>query len=163
MTVSGADLGWELSTAIVLFHEAIARRLGLNAAEHKALGLIIRSGPLPTGALAPQLGVGLSTVTGIVDRLERAGYVRRGPDPADRRRVLVSADPSRIPDLTGVFADLSREMGAFMSRYDEREMAAVIDYIGNTIRVLKAQTARLTAQGGDDSAGLPARSTRDGG
>ncbi|BCJ68478.1 MarR family winged helix-turn-helix transcriptional regulator [Polymorphospora rubra] len=137
------DLGWELSTAIVLFHEAIARRLGLNAAEHKALGMIIRAGPLPTGALAPLLGVGASAVTGIVDRLERAGYVRREPDPADRRRILVAADPTRAPDLTDIFADLGREMGAFMSRYDEREMAAVVDYVTNTIRVLKTRTARL--------------------
>lgn len=138
-----ADLGWELSTAVVMFHEAIARRLGLNAAEHKALGLIMRSGPLPTGALAPQLGVRASAVTGIIDRLERAGYVQRQADPADRRRVLVAANPARTPDLTGIFAELGREMGAFMSRYDEREMAAVVDYINNTIRVLKAQTERL--------------------
>lgn len=138
-----ADLGWELSTAVVMFHEAIARRLGLNAAEHKALGLIMRSGPLPTGALAPQLGVRASAVTGIIDRLERAGYVQRQADPADRRRVLIAANPARTPDLTGIFAELGREMGAFMSRYDEREMAAVVDYINNTIRVLKAQTERL--------------------
>ncbi|RLP92598.1 MarR family transcriptional regulator [Micromonospora sp. BL4] len=147
MGESVTDYGWELSTAVVLFHEAIARRLGLNAAEHKALGLIMRAGPLPTGALAPQLGVGVSAVTGIVDRLEQAGYVRREPDPSDRRRVLVVADPSRAPDLTGIFADLSREMNAFMSRYDERQMATVVDYIENTVRVLRSQTARLTGEG----------------
>ncbi|WBB69078.1 MarR family transcriptional regulator [Micromonospora sp. WMMD812] len=140
------DYGWELSTAVVLFHEAIARRLGLNAAEHKALGLIARSGPIPTGALAPELGVGITAVTGIVDRLERAGYVRREPDPTDRRRVLLVANQAAVPDLGGIFADLGREMYAFMSRYDEREMAAIVDYIENTIRVLKAQTTRLTEQ-----------------
>jgi DNA-binding MarR family transcriptional regulator len=138
-----SDLGWELSTAIVLFHEAVARRLGLNAADHKALGLIVRTGPLAAGALAPQLGVGPSAVTGIIDRLERSGYVRREPDPTDRRRVLVAANPSRTPDLAGIFAELGQEMGAFMRKYDERELAAIIDYITNTIRVLKAQTAKL--------------------
>lgn len=128
---------------MVLFHEAIARRLGLGAAEHKALGLIVRTGPMPVGALAPALGVGASAVTGIVDRLERAGYVQRVPDPGDRRRVLVSADPRRVPDLTGIFTDLGREMGAFMARYDEHQVAAIVDYLQNTIRVLRAQTARL--------------------
>ncbi|MFI6264987.1 MarR family transcriptional regulator [Micromonospora sp. NPDC051006] len=137
------DYGWELSTAVVLFHEAIARRLGLNAAEHKALGLIVRSGPIPTGTLAPELGVGPTAVTGIVDRLERAGYVRREPDPTDRRRVLLVADESAVPDLSGIFADLGREMTAFMAAYDEREMAAIVDYIENTIRVLRAQTVKL--------------------
>jgi DNA-binding MarR family transcriptional regulator len=140
-----SDLGQELSTAIVLFHEAVARRLGLNAAEHKALGVIARSGPLPTGALAPQLGVGVSAVTGIVDRLEHAGYVRREPDPTDRRRVLVVADASRTPDLTGIFADLSKEMATLLTKYDDRELAAIADYLTRMVDVLRAQTWRLAA------------------
>ncbi|GAA3396850.1 MarR family winged helix-turn-helix transcriptional regulator [Cryptosporangium minutisporangium] len=137
------DYGWELSTAVVLFHEAIARRLGLSAAEHKALGAIVRSGPLPTGALAPELGVGITAVTGIVDRLVRAGYVRREPDPADRRRVLLYAETGAMPDLGAIFADLGQAMAAFTSKYDEREMAVVVDYLDNTIRVLREQTAKL--------------------
>ena len=140
-----SDLGWELSTAVVLFHEAIARRLGLSAADHKALGLIVRTGPLPVGALAPQLGVGPSAVTGIVDRLERAGYVRRALDPGDRRKVRVAAVASRTPALSGICADLGREMAAFMAEYDERELAVIADYVEKTVRVLKAQTARLAS------------------
>jgi len=140
------DLGWELSTAIVLFHEAVARRLGLNAAEHKALGFVIRQGPMPAGSLAPLLGVGPSAVTGIVDRLARAGYVSRDVDPADRRRVLVSAVPEKVPDITGVFDRLGRDMWAFMAGYDEHERAVIQDYVTNTIRVVNDQTALLAAE-----------------
>jgi DNA-binding MarR family transcriptional regulator len=128
---------------VLHFHEATARRLGLSAAEHKALALIVRAGPLPTGALAPELGVGVTAVTGIVDRLERAGYVRREPDPADRRRVLLVADESRAPDLGGILADLGRELDAVLAKYDEREKAAIVDYVEHTIGVLRAQTAKL--------------------
>lgn len=137
------DYGWELSTAVVLFHEAIGRRLGLSAADHKALGIIVRRGPMPSGALAPELGVRPSAVTGVVDRLERAGYVRRVPDPADRRRVLVEADPGKRPDLDGIFRALGKDMGVFMRKYDEKEMAAIIDFIENTVGVLKKNTAKL--------------------
>ncbi|GAA4181062.1 MarR family transcriptional regulator [Streptosporangium oxazolinicum] len=146
--MSGAELGWELSTAIVLFHEAVARRLGLNAADHKALGFVTRNGPLPAGALATELGLGASAITALVDRLERAGYVRRVPDPGDRRRVLVSAVTGNVPDLGDIFADLGREMGDFMTKYDERELAVILDYVTNTIAVLKAQTARLASPDG---------------
>ncbi|MER5627314.1 MarR family transcriptional regulator [Streptosporangium sp. NPDC002544] len=146
--MDGAELGWELSTAVVLFHEAIARRLGLSAADHKALGIVTRKGPLPAGALAAELGLGASAITALVDRLERAGYVQRAPDPADRRRVLVSADTGHAPDLGGIFADLGREMSAFMAKYDERELAAIVDYVVNTIAVLKAQTVRLATDDG---------------
>ncbi|MFC7245653.1 MarR family winged helix-turn-helix transcriptional regulator [Catellatospora aurea] len=138
-----SDLGWELSTASVLFHEAVARRLGLTAVEHKALGMIVRGGPLPAGALAPQLSVGASAVTGIVDRLVRAGYVERRPDPEDRRRVLIAATADR-PDLSAIFADLTREMGTVVARYDAEQLATITDYLEHTIAVLRAQTAKLS-------------------
>jgi hypothetical protein len=57
--------------------------------------------------------------------------------------VLV-ADPTRAPDLGGIFADVGAAMGAFMTRYDEREMAVITDYLDDTIRVLREQTARLS-------------------
>ncbi|MEU4834618.1 MarR family transcriptional regulator [Streptosporangium sp. NPDC023615] len=142
-----AELGWELSTAVVVFHEAVARRLGLSAIDHKALGIVARQGPLPAGALAGELGFGASAITALVDRLERAGYVRRVPDPADRRRVLVTATSGQTPDLGMIFADLGREMGAFLAEYDERELALILDYVTKTIAVLKAQTARLSSAG----------------
>src|SRR5699024_4194273 len=63
----------DLSTAVVLFHEAIAQRLGLSAADLKALGLIMRDGPLTAGALAQRTGLTPGAVTGLVDRLEHAG------------------------------------------------------------------------------------------
>ena len=149
--LDGAALGWELSTAVVLFHEAIGQRLGLSAVEHKALDLITRHGPLTAGALAEHTGLTSGAVTGLVDRLERAGYVRRAPDPADRRRILIAAVPDRRPDLTVVFAELGQEMAGFLARYDERELAAIADWIANTIRALQAQTRRLT----QDAAGQP--------
>ncbi len=137
------DYGWELSTAVVLFHEAVARRLGLSAADHKALGYIAREGPLPIGALATAMSFRPSAATAMVDRLERAGYVRRVPDPGDRRRVLIEADPGRRPDLAAVFADLTADMESFIQRYDDRERAVITDFVTHTVEVLKRQTARL--------------------
>jgi DNA-binding MarR family transcriptional regulator len=142
--LDGAELGWQLSTAVVLFHEAIAQRLGLSAVEHKALGLITRSGPLTAGALAKQTGLTPGAITGLVDRLEHAGYVRRTPDRTDRRRILVSATPAQRPDLTGVFADLGQEMAGFLAKYNERELSVIADWITNTINALQVQTRRLT-------------------
>jgi DNA-binding MarR family transcriptional regulator len=142
--LDGAELGWQLSTAVVLFQEAIAQRLGLSAVEHKALGLITRSGPLTAGALAKQTGLTPGAITGLVDRLEHAGYVHRTPDPADRRRTLVSATPAQRPNLTGVFDELGQEMAGFLGKYSERELAVIADWITNTINALQVQTRRLT-------------------
>jgi DNA-binding MarR family transcriptional regulator len=164
--LDGAELGWELSTAVVLFHEAIAQRLGLSAVEHKALNLITRHGPLTASALAQQTGLTSGAVTGLIDRLERAGYVRRTPDPADRRRVLVTATPDRRPDLSGVFAELGQEMAQFLDRYDERELAVISDWITNTIKALRTQTRRLSQDPSNQPrprrGGVPQRPARGG-
>lgn len=139
------DLGWELSTAVVLFHEAIGRRLGLSAVEHKALGLITRAGPLTAGDLAERTGLSPGAVTGLVDRLERAGYVRRTRDRADRRRVLVTTVPGRRPDLSEIFDELTAAMTALIDRYDEHQLRAIHDYVVGTIDILHEQTRRLTS------------------
>lgn len=140
----GTMLGRELSTAVVLFHEAVARLSGLSAADHKALDLIGRTGPQTAGEIARATDLSPAAVTGLVDRLEGAGYVRRARDPADRRRVIVSAVPNSRKDIEKVFAELSAAMGEMMSRYDARQQALIEDYVTRTIEILREQTRRLS-------------------
>ena len=89
-------LGNALSTAVVLYHEAIADRLGLSATEWKCLGLLRKSGPITAGRLAELTGLTTGAITGIVDRLERAGRARRASDPHDRRRVIIEVIPDGL-------------------------------------------------------------------
>jgi DNA-binding MarR family transcriptional regulator len=142
-----AELGRELSTAVVLFHEAVAERLGLRAADHRALGLISRAGRLSAGELAQLTGLSPGAVTGLVDRLEAAGHVRRDRDPADRRRVVVVPAAGAGPDLSGLFTDLTAAMGALVGDYDEHQAWAIRDYLHRTIEVLREQTRKLSAGG----------------
>jgi DNA-binding MarR family transcriptional regulator len=137
------NLGWELSTAVVLFHEAIARRMGLSAADHKALGVIRRAGELTAGELAGETGLSPAAVTGLLDRLEDAGYVRRRRDARDRRRILVSSAPDERSNPDGIFAELTSAMEGVVARYNEDEVKAIRDYLVRTIAVLRAQTRTL--------------------
>ncbi|MGH8877816.1 MAG: MarR family winged helix-turn-helix transcriptional regulator [Stackebrandtia sp.] len=141
--VDGDAFGAELSTAIVLFHEAVARKLGLSAIDHKALGMI-QGGPLTASHLAARLSMKPSAVTALVDRLVKAGYAERVTDPADRRLVLIAPAGDVQETLGRIFGELSAEMGAFMSKYDVKETAAIVDWITNSIAVLNRQTAKLT-------------------
>lgn len=140
----GTDLGWELSTAVVLFHEAVAQRLGLSAVDHKALGIITRAGAVTAGGLAQRTGLSPGAVTGLVDRLVRAGYVQRTRDPADRRRVVIVPIGDRRPDLSEIFGHLTTAMNALIASYDEQEVQAIHDYVVNTIEILRTQTRRLS-------------------
>src|SRR4051812_40866811 len=81
----------DLATAIVTFHEAVARRLGVTAADQRVLGVLGRMGVATPSRLAEATGLTTGAITGIVDRLERAGFARRAPNPTDRRSILVHA------------------------------------------------------------------------
>jgi DNA-binding MarR family transcriptional regulator len=140
--MQGADLGRELSTAIVMFHEAVGARLGLSASDQRALTLIGKHGPLTAGQLAEHTGLTPGAITGMVDRLERAGLARREPDPSDRRRVRVaSTGAGGQPE---VFRELAAATNEIVSRYTESEQRAIADYLARTIDVLRAQTRKLT-------------------
>src|SRR5687767_5913274 len=82
-------VGFRLSTATVLFHTAVADRLGLNVTDVKCYSLIRQSGPVTAGDLAELTGLTTGAITGVIDRLERAGLVQRARDASDRRRVMV--------------------------------------------------------------------------
>lgn len=151
----GRVLGQELSTAIVLFHEAVAARLGMNAAEWRCLGLLDLHGPTTAGGLARLTGFTTGAITGIVDRLEKAGYVRRERHPRDRRSVVIR--PLRLSEIRKqagpIFASLAKAMTEAASHYTPQEQAAIGSYVERTIQVLRAETAKLSRTRGSKSAG----------
>ncbi|QFZ23170.1 MarR family transcriptional regulator [Saccharothrix syringae] len=139
----GRDHGRELSTAVVAFHEAVGARLGVGAVDQRALALISAEGPMTAGELAKRINLTPGAVTGVADRLERAGLVRREPDPGDRRRVVISAVPGAFG---GVFAGLSAAMAELSARYSPEEQRVIADWVARTVDVLREQ-ARLLTEG----------------
>src|SRR3954469_25863915 len=79
----------QMSTGAIMFHQAIADRLGLHPTDHKCADLIMRHGAMTSGRLAELTGLTTGAITGVVDRLESRGLARRATDPRDRRRVIV--------------------------------------------------------------------------
>ncbi|QQQ75653.1 MarR family transcriptional regulator [Saccharothrix sp. 6-C] len=149
--MDGRDFGRELSTAVVAFHEAVGARLGVTAVDQRALALIAGKGPLTAGELAKEINLTPGAVTGVADRLERAGLVRREPDPGDRRRVVISAVPGAFGQ---VFAGLSAAMDELSARYAPEEQKVIADWVVRAVAVLKEQT-RLLGEAGKPSPGRP--------
>src|SRR5207245_7886714 len=77
------------STAVVLFHHAVAERLGLGPTDHKCLDLLRERGAITGSELAAITGLTTGAITGVVARLEQAGYVRRESDPHDGRKQML--------------------------------------------------------------------------
>ncbi|MFO7170604.1 MAG: MarR family transcriptional regulator [Chloroflexota bacterium] len=138
-------LGRELSARTVMFHTAVAERLGLSATDHKALDLLNLSGPMTAGELAELTGLTTGAITGVVDRLEQAGYVRRTRDPHDRRKVVIEPldHPALKVRLESVFASFSRRCSEIVADYDDAALATVAEYVSAMIKVLHEETIRL--------------------
>jgi len=140
-----AQRGANLSAAMITFHEAVARKLGVTAAEWKTLSVLRRTSPATAGMLARTTGLTTGAITGIVDRLEKAGYVRREDNPDDRRSVLVRpVQDQKVHDIVvPIFTSLARAMTELAQRYSEQERAVIGDYLERTTEILKNETVKL--------------------
>jgi DNA-binding MarR family transcriptional regulator len=134
----------DFSTAVVAFHESIAARLGLSAAEWKCLG-VLEAGTMTAGRLAELSGFTTGAITAIVDRLEKASLVRRVPNPEDRRSVLIR--PLRLASVkrrvAPIFTSLRAQMADVADSFRPDELGAIQSYFSQAIRVLRAETGKL--------------------
>ena len=140
----GNLLGRDFVAAVVVFHDLVGQCLGLSATDRKCLDLLSR-GPVTAGELARFTGLTTGAVTGIIDRLAKAGYAERVSDPKDRRRVLVARKPNSRLDkvLPAVFGPLGKDMAVVASKYTSRDLQVIADFLAQAREVLLANTARV--------------------
>ena len=113
LALLGRKLAGEQAVKTVLFQQAIADRLGLNTTDLMCLSFLSDTEPLTAGQLAEATGLTTGSVTVMIDRLEKAGYVQRERDPTDRRRVIVRPLTERIErDIAPLYASIGERMGA---------------------------------------------------
>ena len=134
------------STATVLFHHAVAERLGLGPSDHKCLDLLVERGTLTGAELAARTGLTSGAITGVVARLERAGYLRRQPDPGDGRRQLLRPAPERIADIAEVFVGLQSDSAALVAGFDTAQLEAIAQFLVRATRFATERAALLRAQ-----------------
>ena len=127
----------EMSTETIMFHQNVADVLGLHITDHKCLDLIRQYGAMPAGRLAELTGLTTGAVTGIIDRLEKAGYVRRANDPKDRRRTII--EPVRNKkwerEIEAIFIPFHERMHKLLSSYSDSELSFLLDVLTKSIEL----------------------------
>ena len=122
----------ELSIQLSLLNHQVGASLDLKDVDLDCFDLIVRHGPLSPSALARRAGLHPATMTGILDRLERGGWVARDRDPADRRSVLVRALPDRNADLMRLYSGMSGAMNKLLAGYNDTELNLIVDFLRRT-------------------------------
>ncbi len=120
-----------MRTADMLFDRIgrLLRPLGVSAAGGLVLGILRDGGPLAPSELGARLIVTRATVTGVVDSLERRGFVRRAPNPSDRRSVLVEITPEGLDVVGQVRTLIHRHERDWMGVLSEAELRAYIELL----------------------------------
>ena len=148
-----ANMMRELSTATILFHQAVADRLAMNVTDHKCAGILAQSGPITAGELAARTGLTTGAITGVIDRLEKAGFVRRARDAGDRRRVIVEPDLIQIERKIGpLFESMGQAAVLLYSGYSVRELELLRDFAVRSLQLADQETRKIrdaTTSGGD--------------
>lgn len=156
----------------VLISDLVATRVGLNSTDLECLDLLYLSGATTAGALARHTGLTTGATTAVIDRLERAGFVRRRRDGGDRRRVLVEVVPSGASRIQPLYARLGARMAELNTQYTDDQLATIVDYLSRAFAAgsdhvtwlqtqpvarRRAAPRRRAQRAGETSAGIRAR------
>ncbi len=135
----------EMSTETIMFHQSVADVLGLHITDHKCLDLIRQYGAMPAGKIAELTGLTTGAVTGIIDRLEKAGYVRRANDPKDRRRTIVEPVRNKKWErkIEAIFIPFHERMHKLLSSYSDAELAFLLEVLTKSIEQTREESKRL--------------------
>jgi DNA-binding MarR family transcriptional regulator len=135
-----------ISAESVLRSQAIASRLRIGGADLECLDFLVVRGPLSAGELAEASGLTTGAITGVIDRLERAGFARRERDAADRRKVLVHLQPDAADRIAPLFEPMERAVSAVLDSYTSEDLAWLLDFLKRISAGSEAAIKELNAK-----------------
>ena len=133
----------ELRIQLALLNYRVGSQLELKDVDLDCLDILDAHGPMSPTELARRAGLHPATMTGILDRLERGGWIVRERDPSDRRAVSVRAVRERYAELLSLYSGLSRSMNKLLADYTDSELATIADFMRRTVEAGRNATDEL--------------------
>ncbi|HTM04710.1 MAG TPA: MarR family transcriptional regulator [Vicinamibacterales bacterium] len=136
----------KVSAQSVLISDLVAGLVGLNATDLECLDLLLLAGPATAGRLGEHTGLTSGATTAVIDRLERAGFVRRRRDLDDRRRVRVEIVGSAVERIKPFYSTLSDRVTELNVQFTDQQLASVVDYMSGALAAGAEHVAWLQTQ-----------------
>src|SRR5581483_5803063 len=134
-------------STLQLLGQLAAERIGVNATDLNCLNLVALAGSggsMTAGELARQTGLTTASITGVLDRLEEGGFVRRERDPKARRRVIVSLNPGpALAEIGPTFGPLVIAWRAAAASYSDEDLRLLVEFQGRFLDIVRDQLGRL--------------------
>jgi DNA-binding transcriptional ArsR family regulator len=130
-----------------LLGQVSAERIGINATDLNCLNIVALTGPMTAGELARATGLTTASITGVLDRLEEGGFVRRERDPKDRRRVIVTLNPGPgLREIGPTFGPLVRAWREAAAGYSDEDLRLLLDFQLKLEQIVRDQLERLRGE-----------------
>ena len=129
----------------VLFRNAIGRKLGLSVTDNECLSFLAINGVATPSELARYTGLTTGSTTAMLDRLEKAGYVNRKPNPDDRRGVLVVPTQKWMEAAGPLVIDVQKMHKTLINSYTDKELAIIVDFLQRFTANVQESTKRIQA------------------
>jgi DNA-binding MarR family transcriptional regulator len=139
----------ENQVAVDKMDEAGARALGINHTDGRCIDIVHRAGRIGAGRLAREAGLTTGALTAVVDRLEEKGYLRRVPDPGDRRRVLIEVTELMDRRATELWGRLGERGTPLLAELSIAELEAVLRFLRISTELNEQRAAEIRAELGD--------------
>jgi len=138
------DLLRELAASLDGLTNAASPHAGLNRTDMRALDIINMQQGLTAGQLAGRLKLTPGAITGVLDRLERAGHARRTHDQEDRRRVVVQPTPEARRFGSIVFRQLGEELDHLLCQYSEHDRELIDEFLRSVTTLVSHRADELS-------------------
>jgi DNA-binding MarR family transcriptional regulator len=134
-----------LGTRTVVYQQNVAASLGLYNNDFLSVDILREKGPITAGELSKLTGLATGSVTALIDRLEKNGYVRRQNDPNDRRKVIIVPLYENKEDVIDTYMPLHTAMVKLAASYTDEELALISQFLGKASTVLDEQIDHLSS------------------
>jgi DNA-binding MarR family transcriptional regulator len=129
----------------VIFGQTVANRAGISASDLECLDFLNLEGCVTAGRLAEVTGLTTGAITGVVDRLEKAGLVRRERDDNDRRKVFIATVPENIAKVGRFYEHMQRAMLKLWETYSDAELRLLLRFATQGYETMLTATEELKA------------------
>ncbi|GAA3410649.1 MarR family winged helix-turn-helix transcriptional regulator [Paenibacillus hodogayensis] len=132
-----------LGTRTVLYQQSVAASLGIYNNDFLSIDILHEKGPVTAGELSRLTGLTTGSVTSLIDRLEKNGFVRRQQDPHDRRKVIIVPLYEDKEDVSATYLQLHAAMVKLASSYSDEELELISQFLNKASSVLEEQIHHL--------------------
>ncbi|MEB8210538.1 MarR family transcriptional regulator [Staphylococcus succinus] len=128
-----------LGTRVTLYQQQIAEILDVYTHDFTSINVLSETGAITAGELSKRVGLATGSVTALIDRLEKAGFVRREKHPEDRRSIIVVPESEEKKEVKEAYSQLNSKMLELSNKYTDKEQELIKSFLNDTVEILDSE------------------------